>query len=151
MGPGGGSAPPRPPLAPPLGWRVGLLLEWVMGWVCWLLIGRFEMFWCSCWRLICVCVWLTRNGKKILENLSLCSLVFLLPNLNLSIFLILILLCVGMIKLSLCWYMWIDFVLYDIHLWFSWVWFFCVHVVCMNFFFFLGCALLCSWWRGCQI
>ena len=66
-------------------------------------------------------------------NLCLCSLVFLLkiiPNLNLSIFKILILLCVGMVELGLCWYlwidivldnlvyvyMWIDFVLYNIHL-----------------------------------
>ena len=76
-------------------------------------------------------------------NLCLCSLVFLLkiiPNLNLSIFKILIFLCVGMVELGLCWYMWIDivldnlvyvymwidFVLYNIHLWFFWVWFSCV-------------------------
>ena len=68
---------------------------------------------------VCVCVWLTREGKKILENLSLCSyvssgFVFLLKIiLDLSssnfFFLILILLCVGMVELGLCWYMWIDF------------------------------------------
>ena len=84
---------------------------WVVIFYIWVL--RFEKIWedlllglclCSCWRSICVCVWLTRKGKKILENLSLCSLVILLPNLNLSIFLILILLCVGMVKLGLCWY-----------------------------------------------
>ena len=86
------------------------------------------MFWCSGWRLICVCVWLTRKGKKILENLSLCSLVFslkIIPDLNLSIFfLFLILICVGMIKLGLCWYMWIDFVLDDlvyVHMWIDFV------------------------------
>ena len=58
-----------------VGRRVGLLLEWVVGWVFLSLIARFEMFWCSCWRSVCVCVWLTRNGKKILENLSLSSYV----------------------------------------------------------------------------
>ena len=51
-----------------VGRRVGLLLEWVVGWVFLSLIARFEMFWCSCWRS--VCVWLTRKGKKILENPS---------------------------------------------------------------------------------
>ena len=43
-------------------------------WVLW-----FEKIWedlllglclCSCWRLICVCVWLTRKGKKMQENLG---------------------------------------------------------------------------------
>ena len=76
-------------LGPVVGRRVGLLLEWVMGWVYWLLIARFGMFWCSCWRSVCVCVWLIRKGKKILKNLSLCSLVFLLkiiPHLNSRVF-----------------------------------------------------------------
>ena len=48
-------------------------------WVLW-----FEKFWedlllglclCSCWRSISVCVWLTRKGKKMQENLSMCSYV----------------------------------------------------------------------------
>ena len=67
-------------------------------------------------------------------NLGLCSLVFLLkiiPNLNSSIFLILILLCVGMVELGLCWYMWIDFVFLCLIFW-----------VCMIFFgFVLFCVL----------
>ena len=58
-----------------VGRRVGLLLEWVVGWVFLSLIARFEMFWCSCWRLVFVCVWLIRKAKKILENLILCSYV----------------------------------------------------------------------------
>ena len=48
-------------------------------WVLW-----FEKTWedlllglclCSCWRLICVCVWLTRKGKKMQGNLGMCSYV----------------------------------------------------------------------------
>ena len=30
---------------------------------------------CSCWRSICVCVWLTRKGKKMQENMDMCSYV----------------------------------------------------------------------------
>ena len=39
-------------------------------------------------------------------------------------FLILILLCVGMVELGLCWYMWIDFVLDNlvyVHMWIDFV------------------------------
>ena len=48
-------------------------------WVLW-----FEKIWedlllglclCSYWRSISVCVWLTRKGKKMQENLSMCSYV----------------------------------------------------------------------------
>ena len=48
-------------------------------WVLW-----FEKSWedlllglclCSCWRSISVCVWLTKKGKKMQENLSMCSYV----------------------------------------------------------------------------
>ena len=48
-------------------------------WVLW-----FEKSWedlllglclCSCWRSISVCVWLTRKGKKMQENMSMCSYV----------------------------------------------------------------------------
>ena len=47
-------------------------------WVLWfekiwdLLLG---LCWCSCWRSICVCVWLTRKGKKMHVNLGMCSYV----------------------------------------------------------------------------
>ena len=36
-------------------------------------------------------------------------------------FLILILLCVGMVKLGLCWYMWIDFVLDNLVYVYMWI------------------------------
>ena len=92
----------------------------------------------------CVCVW---EGERERDEGRETNK---LPNLNSSIFLILILLCVGMVELGLCWYMWIDFVLYNIHLWFFWVWFSCV--LMFDFLglydFFWVCALLCSWWRG---
>ena len=55
---------------------------WVVIFYIWVL--RFEKIWedlllglclCSCWRSICVCVWLTRKGKKMQENMDMCSYV----------------------------------------------------------------------------
>ena len=39
-----------------------------------LLLGLCLCF-CSCWKSVCVCVWLTRKSKKMLENLGMCSYV----------------------------------------------------------------------------
>ena len=55
---------------------------WVVILYIWVL--RLEKIWedlllglclCSCWRSICVCVWLTRKGKKMQENMDMCSYV----------------------------------------------------------------------------
>ena len=78
-------------------------------------------------------------------NLGLCFLVFLLkiiPNLNSSIFLILILLCVGMVELGLCWYMWINFVLDNLVFVYMWIDFVLNNI---SFMIFLGLIFLCSY------
>ena len=59
--------------------KIWVWVEILYIWVLW-----FEKIWedlllglclCSCWRLICVCVWLTRKSKKMQENLGMCCYV----------------------------------------------------------------------------
>ena len=111
-----------------VGWRVGLLLEWACFGA---LVGMVEVVFLlflfgygfvDCWLLIAGFVQFCGHfGNDCIDLIFGFKSIFLLENL-------------------VCVYIWIDFVLYNILLWFFCVWF-------LGFYdFFWVCALVCSWW-----